>query len=111
MDRTRKLTLGLGVAGALLAGGVAVAAPALAQDETPSPADVDCPYECPYDGDGMRHEYRHGPEIGQHEHGLRDQARQGDQARQEDQVGERDQVRQRDRDGTCQLADGEADQS
>lgn len=93
MNRTRKMALGIGAAAALVAGGVAVAAPALAQDDTPPSPPVECPYECPYDGDGLMHRYQHGPD------GMQDQARQ------QDQDGQRDQLRQRDRDGTCHLPD------
>jgi hypothetical protein len=96
MNRTRKLAFGLGVA-ALVAGGAAVAAPALAQDGTEPPPRVECPYECAYDGDGLMHQYRHGPD------GPQDQSRQRDQSRQQDQTGQQDQLRQRDRDGTCML--------
>ena len=53
MNRTRKLALGLGVAAVLMGGGVAVAAPALAQDDPEPPAETECPYECPFDGEGM----------------------------------------------------------
>jgi hypothetical protein len=84
-----------------VAGGVAVTAPALAQAETQPPAEVDCPY----DGEGMTHEYRYGPDHWQEGIG------QQDQTRQQDQTGQLDQLRQRDRDGTCQLADGEDSQS
>jgi hypothetical protein len=99
MNRTRKLALGIGAAAALVAGGVAVAAPALAQDDTPPSPTVECPYECPFDGDGLMHQYQHGPYGPQ------------DQARQQDQTGQQDQMRQRDRDGTCRLADDEDSES
>lgn len=102
MNRTRKLALGIGAA-ALLAGGVAVAAPAVAQDDTPPPPGVECPYRCPFDGDAQMHQYQHGPS------GPQDETGQRDQARLQDQTGQRDQMRQRDRDGTCLLTDEDSE--
>jgi hypothetical protein len=99
MNRTRKLALGLGMAAALLAGGAAVTAPALAQAEPQPPAEIECPYECPHDAEGMMHEYRYGPDRWQ------------DRSGQQDQTGQQDQLRQRDRDGTCQLTDDDDSQS
>lgn len=59
MNQTRKLALGLGAAVALLTGGIALGAPALAQSDPVDPAIPDTyTYECPLDRDQVRHQSR-----------------------------------------------------
>lgn len=95
MKRTRKVATGLAAAAVLVAGGMAIAAPALAQTD-PEPSGGQCPYECPLDRDPIREQTRER----MHEQ-LRDQVR--DQVRDPADYGPSESHGYGPGDGTCRL--------